>query len=34
MSYAVLMAYVEADGMPEQRVRLAASRADKFSTQP
>ena len=31
MSYAVLMAYVEADGMPEQRVRLAASLADKFN---
>jgi hypothetical protein len=31
MSYAVLMAYVDADGMPEQRVRLAASLADKFN---
>jgi len=31
MSYAVLMAYIEADSMPEQRVRLAASLADKFN---
>lgn len=31
MSYALLMAYVEAGGMPEQRVRLAASLADKFN---
>jgi hypothetical protein len=31
MSYAVLMAYVDADGIPEQRVRLAASLADKFN---
>lgn len=30
MSYAVLMAYVEADRVPENRVRLAASLADKF----
>ena len=31
MSYAVLMAYVDADGMPEKRVHLAASLADKFN---
>jgi hypothetical protein len=31
MSYGELMAYVDADGMPEQRVRLAASLADKFN---
>lgn len=31
MSYAVLMAYIEADGKPEQRVRIAASLADKFN---
>jgi nucleotide-binding universal stress UspA family protein len=30
MSYSSLMVYVEADAMPEQRVRLAASLADKF----
>jgi hypothetical protein len=30
MSYAALMAYVDADGMPEQRVRLTAGLADKF----
>jgi nucleotide-binding universal stress UspA family protein len=31
MSYAVLMAYVDANSMPEQRVRLAASLAEKFN---
>jgi nucleotide-binding universal stress UspA family protein len=31
MSYASLMVYVEADATPEQRVRLAASLADKFT---
>lgn len=31
MSYATLMVYVEADGPSEQRVRLAASLADKFN---
>jgi nucleotide-binding universal stress UspA family protein len=31
MSYASLMTYVEADAAPEQRVRLAASLADKFN---
>ena len=31
MSYAVVMAYVDAKGLPEQRVRLAASLADKFN---
>jgi hypothetical protein len=31
MSYAVVMAYVDANGMPEQRVRLAASLAEKFN---
>ena len=31
MSYAVLMVYIEPDGTPEPRVRLAASLADKFS---
>jgi nucleotide-binding universal stress UspA family protein len=31
MSYAVVMAYVEANGTPERRVRLAASLAEKFS---
>lgn len=31
MSYAVLMAYVDANSKPEQRVRLAASLADKFN---
>jgi nucleotide-binding universal stress UspA family protein len=31
MSYATLMVYVEADGTPEQRVRLAATLAEKFS---
>jgi nucleotide-binding universal stress UspA family protein len=31
MSYAVLMAYVDADGIPEQRVCVAASLADKFN---
>jgi nucleotide-binding universal stress UspA family protein len=31
MSYASLMVYVEADATPEQRVRLAASLADRFS---
>jgi hypothetical protein len=31
MSYASVMVYVEADGTPEQRVRLAASLADKFN---
>lgn len=30
MSYAALMVYVEAEGTPEHRVRLAASLADKF----
>jgi nucleotide-binding universal stress UspA family protein len=30
MSYATLMAYVDADSVPEQRVRLAARLADKF----
>lgn len=30
MSYAAVMVYVEADGKPEPRVRLAASLADKF----
>ena len=30
MSYASVMVYVEADGAPEERVRLAASLADKF----
>jgi nucleotide-binding universal stress UspA family protein len=30
MSYASVMVYVEADGAPEQRVRLAADLADKF----
>jgi nucleotide-binding universal stress UspA family protein len=32
MSYASVMVYVEADGTPEQRVRLAASLAEKFNT--
>jgi len=31
MSYASLMVYVEADTMPEHRVRLAASLADQFN---
>lgn len=31
MSYATLMVYVDADGAPEQRVRLAASLVDKFN---
>ncbi len=31
MSYVAVMVYVEADGTPEQRVRLAASLADKFT---
>ena len=31
MSYASLMVYVEADAIPEQRVRLAANLADKFA---
>jgi nucleotide-binding universal stress UspA family protein len=31
MSYASVMVYVEADGTPEPRVRLAASLADKFN---
>jgi nucleotide-binding universal stress UspA family protein len=31
MSYATLMLYVEADAPPEQRVRLAAGLADKFT---
>jgi hypothetical protein len=30
MSYASLMVYVEADPTPKQRVRLAASLADRF----
>lgn len=30
MPYAALMVYVEADGMPELRVRLAANLADRF----
>jgi nucleotide-binding universal stress UspA family protein len=30
MSYASVMVYVEADGAPEQRVRLAADLADRF----
>jgi hypothetical protein len=31
MPYASLMVYVEADMRPEQRVRVAASLADRFS---
>jgi nucleotide-binding universal stress UspA family protein len=31
MSYAVLMAYIDADSTPEHRVRLAAGLADKFN---
>jgi nucleotide-binding universal stress UspA family protein len=31
MSYAVVMAYVDANGMPAERVRLAASLAEKFT---
>jgi hypothetical protein len=31
MSYAVLMAYVDPDRMPEQQVRLAAHLANKFN---
>ena len=31
MSYATVMVYVDADGAPEQRVRLAAGLADKFN---
>src|SRR5260370_40202471 len=31
MSYASVMVYVEADATPEQRVRLAASLADRFT---
>jgi len=31
MSYATLMAYVDADSAPEQRIRIAASLADKFN---
>jgi nucleotide-binding universal stress UspA family protein len=31
MSYATVMTYVEADGAPEQRLRLAVSVADKFT---
>ena len=31
MTYRTLMVYVEADGRPEQRVRLAASLADQFT---
>jgi nucleotide-binding universal stress UspA family protein len=31
MSYATVMVYVDANGSPEQRVRLAASLADKFN---
>jgi hypothetical protein len=33
MSYAVVMVYVEADSMPEQRVRLAAGLAARFDAQ-
>jgi nucleotide-binding universal stress UspA family protein len=31
MAYATLMTYVEAEGLPEGRIRLAASLADKFN---
>jgi nucleotide-binding universal stress UspA family protein len=31
MSYAALLVYVDADGRPEQRVRIATSLADKFN---
>ena len=31
MSYRALLVYVEADTKPEQRVRLAASLADRFT---
>jgi nucleotide-binding universal stress UspA family protein len=31
MSYATVMVYVDADGAPQQRVRLAAGLADKFN---
>ncbi len=31
MSYAALMVYVDADGIPEQRVRIAADLAAKFN---
>ena len=31
MSYAIVMVYVDAEGTPEQRVRLAAGLADKFN---
>ena len=31
MSYATLMVYVDADAVPEQRIRLATSLADKFN---
>jgi hypothetical protein len=31
MSYAAVMVYVDADGAPERRVRLAAGLADKFN---
>jgi hypothetical protein len=33
MSYASLMAYIEADAAPEQRVRLAAGLAGRFAAQ-
>ncbi len=32
MSYRAVIVYVEADGKPEQRVRLAASLADQFTS--
>lgn len=32
MSYATLMVHVDAEGKPEQRIRLAASLADKFNS--
>lgn len=31
MAYAVVMVYVDAKGLPEHRVRLAESLADKFN---
>ena len=31
MSYAAALAYVDAKGLPEQRIRLAASLADKLN---
>jgi hypothetical protein len=32
MSYATIMVYVEPDGTPERRVRIAANLADRFGS--